>query len=95
MKKLIVLVVVVLAIWLGINYMRTGHLSLFPPQMTAEEQRLHELEQELASVTAQISQAGRAAGMTGMDTTADVGALMARKQKIEKEIAEVKNHVLR
>jgi len=87
MKKLIVLVLVVLAVWIGVNYVRTGHLTLFPSALSPEAQRLHDLEAELAAVQAQIEQAGRTAGMTGLDTSADVAALTIRKAKIEKEIA--------
>ena len=87
MKKLIVLVLVALALWIGVNYLRTGRLEIIPSASTPEEQRLHDLEAELAAVQAQIDQAGRAAGMTGMDTTADVAALTARKARLEKEIA--------
>jgi hypothetical protein len=45
------------------------------------------MEAELASIEAQIAQAGRAAGATGIDTSADVSALTARKARLEKEIA--------
>ena len=90
MKKLVVLVVVVVAAWLGVNYLRTGNLALFPPQMSAGDQLIHDLEEQIAAVNSQISQSGRAAGMTGMDTTADVSALMTRKEKLEKDLAEAR-----
>ena len=90
MKKLIVLALVALAVWLGINYVRTGRLSLSPSAASPAQQHLQDLEAEMKAVESQIEQAGRAAGMTGMDTTADVGALMARKQKLEKQIAEAR-----
>ena len=87
MKKLIVLVLVLLAVWVGVNYVRTGQLSLFPAASSPEQQRLQELEAELKAVESQIEQAGRAAGLTGVDTTGDIGALQAKKEKLEKEIA--------
>lgn len=90
MKKLILLVVAVVAVWLGINYARTGRLALFPSAANPAEQRIHDLEQELAAIESQIQSAGRAAGMTGMDTTADVSALTAKKTEIEKQIAEAR-----
>ncbi len=95
MKKLILLIVVVVGVWLGINYMRTGQLSFSPQTLSAEERVVRDLEKELDGVNAQIAQAGRAAGMTGMDTTADVGALMARKDALEKQIAEARKKLLK
>jgi len=93
MKKLMVLVIVALVVWLGVNYARTGKLSLMPASGSPEEQRLADLEAELKSVESQIDQAGRAAGATGMDTTGDVGALMARKEKLQKQIEEARAKV--
>jgi hypothetical protein len=93
MKKLIVLVILALVVWLGVNYARTGKFSLMPASASPEEQRLHDLEAELKSVDSQIDQAGRAAGATGMDTTGDVGALMARKDKLVKQIEEARAKV--
>jgi uncharacterized protein involved in exopolysaccharide biosynthesis len=93
MKKIVVLVVVVVAAWLGVNYLRTGTFALFPPQMSAQDQAIHDLEKQIAAINSQISQAGRAAGMTGMDTTGDVSALMTRKEKLEKELAEAKKRL--
>jgi len=90
MKKLILLVVAVVAVWLGINYARTGHLALLPSAGSPAEQRVHDLEKELAAIDSQIASAGRAAGLTGMDTTGDVSALTARKADLEKQLAEAR-----
>jgi predicted negative regulator of RcsB-dependent stress response len=87
MKKVVVLVLLALAAWIGVNYLRTGRLSLLPAAASPAEQHLHDMEAELASIEAQIAQAGRAAGATGIDTSADVSALTARKARLEKEIA--------
>lgn len=90
MKKFLLLVVAVVAVWLGINYARTGRLALFPSAASPGEQRIHDLEQELARIESQIQSAGRAAGMTGMDTTGDVASLTAQKAQIEKQLAEAR-----
>jgi hypothetical protein len=86
MKKLIVLVVVVLAVWLAVNYVRTGTLSLFPPPASAEAQERRDLEDELRAIDAMIEAAGRAAGLSGVDSTGEVAALQARRQQIEKRL---------
>ena len=90
MKKFLLLVVAVVAVWLGINYARTGRLALLPDAADPAQQRIHELEQELAAIESQIQSAGRAAGMTGMDTTADVASLTAKKAQVEKQLAEAR-----
>ncbi|HEV8120277.1 MAG TPA: ABC transporter C-terminal domain-containing protein [Candidatus Polarisedimenticolia bacterium] len=90
MKKVIILAIAVLAVWLGINYARTGKLAFFPTAASPAEERIHEIEQELASIDSQIASAGRTAGMTGLDTTSDVSALQARKAQLEKALAEAR-----
>jgi seryl-tRNA synthetase len=90
MKKVLLLLVVVVVAWLAVNYMKTGEVALFPGAANAGEQHLRDLQRELEGVNAQINQAGRAAGATGLDTTNDVQALMVKKEKLEKEIAEVR-----
>jgi len=86
MKKLVLLIVVLVGIWLGVNYVRTGQFSFLPTALTAEEQHVRDLEKQIADINAQMAQAGRAAGMTGMDTTQDVSALMQKKERLEKEL---------
>jgi hypothetical protein len=85
MKKVTLLVVLVVGVWFGVNYLKTGQWSLSPQNQ--EERTLRDLEKELAGVNAQISQAGRTAGMTGIDTSADVAALMKKKEDLEKRIS--------
>ena len=93
MKKLALLVVVLVGIWLGVNYMRTGQFSFLPTALSAEEQQVQDLERELAGVNAELAQSGRTAGMTGMDTTADVSALMQKKERIEKQLEEARRRI--
>ena len=93
MKKLVVLIVVLVAIWLGVNYVRTGHFSFLPTALSAEEQHVRDLEHQITSINEQMAQAGRAAGMTGMDTTQDVSALMEKKARLEKELEEARKKV--
>ena len=93
MKKLALLVVVLVGIWLGVNYMRTGQFSFLPTALSAEEQQVQDLERELAGVNAELAHSGRTAGMTGMDTTADVSALMQKKERIEKQLEEARRRI--
>ena len=93
MKKLVVLIVVLVGIWVGVNYMRTGQFSLLPTAVSAEEQHVRDLERKIANINEQMAQAGRTAGMTGMDTTQDVSALMEQKTRLEKELIEARKKV--
>jgi predicted nucleic acid-binding Zn-ribbon protein len=93
MKKLVVLIVVLVGIWVGVNYMRTGQFSLLPTAVSAEEQHVRDLEKKIANINEQMAQAGRTAGMTGMDTTQDVSALMEQKTRLEKELIEARKKV--
>jgi hypothetical protein len=91
MKKVLVLAIAVVTVWLGINYARTRKLAFFPTPANPAEERIHAIEQEIASIDSQIASAGRTAGMTGLDTTQDVSSLMARKAQLEKELAEARS----
>ena len=94
MKKLVLLIVVLVGVWLGVNYVRTGQFSFLPTSLSAEEQHVRDLERELGNVNDQISQAARTAGVTGMDTTTDVSALMVKKEKLQKELDEARKKLL-
>ena len=93
MKKLAVLVVLLVGVWLGVNYVRTGQFSFLPTSLSPEEQQVRDLERDLAGVNEEIAQSGRAAGMTGMDTTSDVSALMEKKAKLEKQLEEARKKI--
>ena len=93
MKKLVLLIVVLVGVWLGVNYVRTGQFSFLPTSLSAEEQHVQNLEGELKNVDDQISQAARTAGITGMDTTGDVSALMVKRDKLQKELVEARKQL--
>jgi hypothetical protein len=89
-KKLLILIVLALAVWVGINYVKTGQISLFPAQLSAEQKEIQNLEEELRSIDKQMAEAGRAAGLAGVDTSSDVSGLMERKQRIQERLAELR-----
>ena len=47
MKKVIVLAIAVVAVWLGINFARTGKVAFFPPPGNPAEERVHAIEREI------------------------------------------------
>ncbi|HET6278753.1 MAG TPA: hypothetical protein VFG08_08220 [Candidatus Polarisedimenticolia bacterium] len=90
MKKLIIFIAALAIAWFGVNFLRTGQLTLSPVTQSEAERRIADLEDELAQIKSQIAQAGRTASMSGVDTTADVESLMKRQEALEKEIAEAR-----
>lgn len=95
MKKIVLLIVLGLGVWVGINYVKTGKVSLLPVELSAEEQELRDLEAELEAVDKQIAQEGRAAGLTGVDTTMAVSRLMERKKQLQERIDELRRKLAR
>jgi phage shock protein A len=95
MKKLVFLVILAVGVWLGVNYVRTGKVAFLPEVRDAAEKEIDDLEDQLAEVKKQIEQAGRAAGLSGMDTTSDVSSLMEKKRRLEERIAEMRKKLFR
>ena len=95
MKKLVVLLIVLVGVWIGVNYVRTGQLSLMPASLSPEEMNVRDLEKQIDEVNAQMAQAGRTAGMVGADTTQDVSALLEKKEKLQKRLEEARKKLMR
>jgi hypothetical protein len=92
MKKVIpLLIVIVLATLLGYNYLSTGRLTLIPgAALSDEEKQLASLEKALRAAERSFAQAGRAAGMAGIDTTADAEAALRDVEMIDKQLKDMK-----
>ena len=83
MKKLVVLIVILVAGLVIYNYATTGTLTLLPASlsMSEEERAVVELEKRFDAARQQYSQAARSAGLSGMDTSGDAaGALRSLEQ---------------
>lgn len=95
MKKLVVLIVVVVAGLLVYNYSTTGTLSLVPSSfsMSDEERAVNALEERFANARKQYSQAGRSAGLTGMDTTGDAEGALRSVQTISNDLRELRKRL--
>ena len=89
MKKLVVLIAVLAAGMLIYNYATTGTLSVLPPSlaMSDDERAVQALEERFDDARRQFSQAGRSAGLSGMDTTGDADGALRSVQKIADELA--------
>ena len=87
MKKIVVVILVVVAGLITYNYVTTGKLSVVPSFTLSEDEReLNALEDRFNADVKQYSQASRTAGLSGMDTTADAEAARISVREIGKEL---------
>ena len=90
MRNIITIVVLVVVGMVAYNYFQTGEFSLMPTSMSEEEQELNRLKGEFHRVAQQFRQAGRSAGLSGMDTTDAAGAALAPLEGIERDLRKLK-----
>jgi len=82
-RNLITIVVVVVVALVAFNYFQTGEFSLMPGGgMSGEEQELNRLKGE--------RQAGRSAGMSGLDTTSDALAALQTVDGVERDLKQLR-----
>ena len=85
MKKLLILAFVVAAGLLTYNFVTRGKFTLVPfSALSTEDRTLEAFEARLHAAAKMASQAGRTAGLTGMDTTSDAEAARGEVEEIEK-----------
>ena len=91
MKKLLVLAVLVAAGLLAYNFATRGKLTLVPSgALSAEDQALEAFDGRLQVAAKMYSQAGRTAGLSGADMTADAEAAREEVADIEKGLRELR-----
>ena len=72
------------------NYITKGQLTLIPSStLSAQEKEIDDLEARLKTAMRQFAQAGRAAGLSGVDTTADAEAARLEMKDIQKRLDEL------
>jgi hypothetical protein len=87
MKKIAVIIVIAVVGLVVFNYATTGELTLAPSFAKSEEERaVQELRDRFAAATKQFAQAYRAAGLGGIDTTADADAALGSVKAIKREL---------
>jgi hypothetical protein len=90
MQKIILIVVVIVLGLLAFNYFTTGELSLMPSSSSSGEgSELNRLQGEFRAAAREFRQAGRTAGLSGMDTTDAAGAALAAVDRIEKQVEKL------
>lgn len=87
MKNLIAIAVVVVVALVAFNYFQTGEFSLLPGGgMSQEEKELNRLKGEFRRAAQAYRQAGRAAGVSGLDTTSDIEAALQTVDGVERDV---------
>jgi len=91
MKNLITIAVVVVVALVAFNYFQTGEFKLLPgSSMSPEEQELNRLRGEFRRAAQTYRQAGRAAGMSGLDTTSDAAAALQTLDGVERDVKQLR-----
>lgn len=87
MKNLIAVAVVVVVALVAFNYFQTGEFSLMPGGgVSPEEKELNRLKGEFRRAAQSYRQAGRAAGVSGLDTTSDIEAALQTVDGVERDV---------
>ena len=87
MKSLLALIGLVVLALLAYNVVTTGELSLrLPGSGSAEEKLLRSLESQLDAAKREFNQAGKAAGLTGADTSLNAEGLRRRVEAVEQSL---------
>ncbi len=91
MRNLITIVVVVVVALVAFNYFQTGEFSLMPGGgMSGEEQELNRLKGEFRRAAQTYRQAGRSAGMSGLDTTSDALAALTTVDGVARDLKKLR-----
>src|SRR5262245_46525406 len=89
-KRLVLALVLAVAALVTYNYITTGRFALIPSAtMSEQEKELTDLEARLKTAVRQYAQAGRAAGLSGVDSTSDAEAARVEVQQIQKRLDEI------
>ena len=87
MKNLITIAVVVVVALVAFNYFQTGEFKLLPgSSMSEQEQELNRLKGEFRRAAQAYRQAGRSAGVSGLDTTSDAAAALDTVDGVERDV---------
>ena len=89
-KRLVLALVLAAAALVVYNYISTGRIALIPTAtLSAQDREINELEARVKQAVRQFGQAGRAAGLSGMDTTADAESARVEVQDIQRRLDEL------
>jgi hypothetical protein len=94
-KKVIIGIALAAVALIAFNFVSTGEITLIPTTpLSAEARALNSLDERFVAATHKLNQAEKAAGATGIDTTADAQAAMSELDQIEKELQALKGNAV-
>jgi hypothetical protein len=94
MRNLISIAVVVVLGLVAFNYFQSGELAILPGGAASDDAReLNRLRGEFRRAAQDLRQAGRSAGLSGLDTTADVELALNRIEGIERDLRKMRGEV--
>ncbi|HUK14523.1 MAG TPA: hypothetical protein VLW17_14580 [Thermoanaerobaculaceae bacterium] len=94
MKALLVIIVALLACLVVYNYATTGQFTLVPAALQSAQQReLSRLEDRFLKDKARFEQAGRAAAVSGVDTSADAEAVRLDVERVETALRDLRDRL--
>jgi hypothetical protein len=89
MKRVLPLFFFIGIVAVAAHFFTQGGLP-FKQSLSEEEEEIQRLRSELREAQQQYRQSERAAGLSGMDTTAEAGAALDQVQRIERRLEKLK-----
>ena len=89
-KRVLAVVLLGVVALVAYNFVTTGKIALIPTaRLTEQEKEIDDLVRQAREAAAHYLQAGRAAGLSGVDSTADAGAAREKIEAIQKRAREL------
>ena len=94
MKNLITIAVVVVIALVAFNYFQTGEFKIMPgSSMSPESQEVNRLKGDFRRAAQQYRQAGRSAGLSGLDTSAEAEEALNTVDGVERDLKKMRRDV--
>jgi hypothetical protein len=94
MKNLITIAVVVAVALIAFNYFQSGEFKLMPGSSMSDEAReLNQLRGDFRHAAQQYRQAGRAAGLSGLDSLPDAENALKAVDGVERDLKKMRKQV--
>ncbi|MCJ7753284.1 MAG: hypothetical protein MUP13_01835 [Thermoanaerobaculales bacterium] len=94
MKSLITIAVVVAIALVAFNYFQTGEIKLIPGSTMSDESReVNRMRGDFRHATQQYRQAGRSAGLSGLDTLPDAENALKAIDGVERDLKNMRAKV--
>jgi hypothetical protein len=88
-KNLLLFLIVVLIGLVAFNYVKTGTIRIIPASPTPASQQLDRLTARFHTLERRYNNAGRAAAISGLDTSYDAGAIRLKVLSLKQEVDEL------